>query len=177
MKRALPLALALILAACAGDNGPAETADAGAEATDHEHAPGTPADHDEPAVTLPPTPGSEVHDVEGDHTHTAPHGGAVKTAGSGHLEFVPGDGTFAVYPLDAAEAALPVADIAGAQAVIQPRSGSAQTLSLEPMGDHLMGTLPGGVGAYTAIVTVPVAGESRSARFEVGLDGDFEHAH
>ena len=67
--------------------------------------------------------------------------------------------------------------IAGAQVMLQPQSGEAVTLDLMPMGDHLMATVPAGVTAYTAIVTVPVGGEARSAQFEVGLDGDTDHAH
>lgn len=112
-----------------------------------------------------------------DHAHEAPHGGTVKTAGAGHLELVLDGQTLTVYALDGGEASLPVAGIAGAQAIVQPASGSAQTVALEPVDDHLTGTVPAGVTAYTAIVTVPVAGETRSARFEVGLDGDLDHAH
>lgn len=112
-----------------------------------------------------------------DHAHEAPHGGTVKTAGAGHLELVVDGQDLKVYALDGEEAVLPVAGIAGAQAIVQPASGSAQTVALEPMDDHLHGTLPEGITVYTAVVTVPVAGETRSARFEVGLDGDTDHAH
>lgn len=112
-----------------------------------------------------------------DHAHEAPHGGTVKTAGGGHLELVVDGQDLKVYPLDGDEGALPVAGIAGAQAIVQPEGGSAQTVALAVMDDHLHGTLPAGVTAYTALVTVPVTGETRSARFEVGLDGDLDHAH
>ncbi|HEX8385461.1 MAG TPA: hypothetical protein VF576_04715 [Rubricoccaceae bacterium] len=117
------------------------------------------------------------HAEDGGHDHGSPHGGTVKEAGAGHLELVVDGRDLKVYPLDGGDGPLPVADIAGAQALVQPEGGSAQTVALAPMDDHLHGTLPEGVTAYTAVVTVPVAGETRSARFEVGLDGDFDHAH
>lgn len=120
---------------------------------------------------------SEDHAEGGGHDHGSPHGGTVKTAGSGHLELVVDGRDLKVYPLDGNDAALPVAGIAGAQALVQPEGGSALTVPLAPMDDHLHGTLPEGATVYTAVVTVPVAGETRSARFEVGLDGDLYHAH
>ena len=61
--------------------------------------------------------------------------------------------------------------------IVQPQTGEAVTLPLSAMGDHLMATLPEGVTSFTAIVTVPVAGETRTAQFEVGLDGHTDHAH
>ena len=111
------------------------------------------------------------------HDHGSPHGGTVKPAGAGHLELVVDGRDLKVYPLDAAEAALPVAGIAGAQALVQPDGGASLTGPLAPMGDHLHGAIPASVTVYTSVVTVPVAGETRSARFEVGLDGDLDHAH
>ncbi len=158
MTRTLLFALPLLaLAAC--QDAPADAA--GAEAAGAETS------------AAPPAAASEGDD----HGHDAPHGGTVKTAGGGHLELVVDGRELKVYPLDGEEAGLPVTAIAGAQTIVQPQSGSAQTVALAPMGDHLMGTVPAGVTAYTAIVTVPVAGETRSARFEVGLDGDTDHAH
>jgi hypothetical protein len=171
---ALALGVVLIpltLAACSGDDA--------SEAGPSSAAPvESPVPTDAPPVAPPPeTPGQAAHAEGEDHAHSAPHGGTVKEAGSGHLEAVVSGSNLLVYPLDASEALLPVDGITGAQAVIQPQNGSAQTVPLEPMGDHLMATLPEGVRAYTAIVTVPVAGEARSARFEVGLDGDLDHTH
>ena len=142
----------------------------------------TPAD----AAPAPATSPDAVADLAAEHTqgahveahdHGSPHGGTVKAAGAGHLELVVDGRDLKVYPLDAAEAALPVAGIAGAQAFLQPEGGAALTVALAPMGDHLHGMLPEGATVYTAVVTVPVAGETRSARFEVGLDGDLDHAH
>ncbi len=129
----------------------------------------------EPAVSEASAPAE--HAATGGHDHGSPHGGTVKPAGGGHLELVVDDGAIKVYPLDGAEGPLPVAGIAGAQALLQPEGGAALTVPLAPMGDHLHGTLPEGATVYTAVVTVPVAGETRSARFEVGRDGDLDHAH
>ena len=127
------------------------------------------------APAAPPATPTAGATAEGeDHAHAAPHGGTVKTAGAGHLELVVDGRNLKVYPLDGSEAALSVAGITGAQVIVQPQSGEAATMTLAPMGDHLMATLPEGVTAFTAIVTVPVAGETRTAQFEYGLDG---HAH
>ena len=160
--RFLLLAVSMtVLAACQSAETDAEPAAAGSDqaAIDDAAAEHTQGAHDE------------------EHDHGSPHGGTVKTAGAGHLELVVDGQDFKVYPLDAAEAALPVAGIAGAQVLLQPDGGAALTVPLAPMGDHLHGTLPAGATVYTAVVTVPVAGETRSARFEVGLDGDLDHAH
>lgn len=166
---ALSLALPLALAACAGDNDPAEIPTPPADQA--------PASGANPVTTPPETPEAADHATGGEHAHGSPHGGTVKTAGSGHLELVISGSNLLVYPLDANEAALPVEGITGAQIILQPQGGRTQPIGLTPMGDHLMATVPEGVGAYTAVVSVPVAGEARSARFEVGLDGDFDHAH
>ena len=176
------LAAPLTLTACVGDDGPAETVVSGgtdAETAAHNATPGHNADgtHVEDAgaaVAAEHTQGAHVEE----HDHGSPHGGTVKPAGNGgHLELVVDGQNIKVYPLDGEENGLPVAGITGAQAIVQVEGGSATTVALAPMDDHLHGTLPAGATAYTAIVTVPVAGETRSARFEVGLDGDTDHAH
>lgn len=167
------LAAPLPLTACAGDDAPAETASAGESGP----AAGTEdASADRAATGAVAAEHSQGARVE-EHDHGSPHGGTVKTAGAGHLEFVVDGGAIKIYPLDAAEAPVPVAGITGAQAIVQVEGGSATTVPLAPMDDHLHGALPEGATVYTAIVTVPVGGEARSARFEVGLDGDLEHAH
>ena len=158
---------AITLAACQGTElpGPGET---GQTPTDSSTSTAAVAD-----LAAEHTQGAHVEA----HDHGSPHGGTVKAAGAGHLELVVDGRDLKVYPLDAAEAALPVAGIAGAQAFLQPEDGAALTVALAPMGDHLHGMIPEGATVYTAVVTVPVAGETRSARFEVGLDGDLDHAH
>jgi hypothetical protein len=171
--RLLPLVIALAtfslaLTACRGNENEAEAPD---PATIE-----SPVPAGSPVAPPPETPEAAEHVAGGQHAHGAPHGGTVKEAGSGHLEAVVMGRNLLIYVLDANEADVPVEGIAGAQVVIQQQSGSVQTVALEPMADHLMATVPAGVRAYTAIVTVPFAGEDRSARFEVGLDGDFEHA-
>jgi hypothetical protein len=167
MNRLLPLVLlaagALTFAACGG-----ASEDAPAEDTATE-APGA-------GTAAAPAPGDSAATGD-DHAHGSPHGGTVKTAGGGHLELVVQGSNLLIYPLDGAENPLPVRGITGAQVLVQPQSGEAVTLDLAPMGDHLMATLPAGVTAYTAIVTVPVAGETRSAQFDVGLDGHTDHSH
>lgn len=164
--RTLLLALPLLaLAACQGAEFP-KPSEIGQTPSAPSTEASTPAEH-----------ADGDHAEGGGHAHEAPHGGTVKTAGGGHLELVVDGRDLKVYPLDGAETALPVAGIAGAQALVQPEGGSALTIALAPMDDHLHGTLPEGATVYTAVVTVPVAGEPRSARFEVGLDGDTDHAH
>lgn len=113
-----------------------------------------------------------------DHDHGSRNGGTVKTAGGGHLELVTEHTGFKVYVLDGSEKMLPVDGITGAEAIVQPDSGGeAATVPLTVMGDHLHGRLPEGTLAYTAIVSVPVAGETRTAQFTVGLDSHGTHAH
>ena len=64
---------------------------------------------------------------------------------------------------------------------VQSQDGSEVQFLVRSRFEHpitaALATLPEGVTAFTAIVTVPVAGETRSAQFEVGLDGDTDHAH
>ena len=144
----------------------------GAETAGTSEAAGT-GDAAMDAVAAEHTQGAHVEE----HDHGSPHGGTVKAAGAGHLELVIDGADLKVYPLDGDEAALPVAGIAGAQVLLQPEGGAALTVPIAPTGDHLHGMLPEGATVYTAVVTVPVAGETRSARFEVGLDGDLDHAH
>lgn len=122
------------------------------------------------------------HVMDEDHTDDAhmddsPHGGTVKEAGDGHLELVVAGSALMVYPLDDMAEPIPVAAIQGARVVLHPQTGSEQTLPLEVMGDHLMATVPAGMTAYSADVSVPVADETRRAHFDVGLDGDSDHAH
>jgi hypothetical protein len=167
MKHLLTFALlatgALTLTACGGSSSDAPAESAATE------APGA-------GTAAAPAPGDSAA-TSGDHAHGSPHGGTVRTAGAGHLELVVQGSNLLVYPLDGAENPLPVRGITGAQVLVQPQSGDAVTLDLAPMGDHLMATLPAGVTAYTAIVTVPVGGEARSAQFDVGLDGHTDHGH
>lgn len=163
MKHPLTLTLlaasALGLAACGGDEPAAPPAST-------------------PAAEAAPAPSETAPAVEGeDHAHAAPHGGTVKTAGAGHLELVTEHTAFRLYVLDGAEKPLPVAGITGAEALVQVEGGDAVTVPLMPMGDHLHATLPAGTMAYTTVVTVPVAGEVRTAQFTVGLDSHTDHAH
>lgn len=141
----------------------------------------TPAAEQAPAApTAPAAPSSSEtasHDGD-DHAHGSPNGGTVKTAGAGHLELVTEHTGFRLYVLDGSEKTLPVAGITGAEAIVQPEGGGeTATIPLTVMNDHLHGTLPVGTMAYTAIVSVPVAGETRTAQFSVGLDSHSTHAH
>lgn len=129
------------------------------------------------SITPPDTAASDADHAGEDHTHGSPHGGTVKTAGSGHLELVTEHTAFKLYVLDGNEQTLPVAGIEGAQAIVQIDGGGSETVPLTPMDDHLHASLPPTAAAYTAVVSVPVSGETRSARFEVGLDSHTQHAH
>lgn len=155
------LATSLALAACQPK---AETAP----------APETPA----PAAVDTAAAPSAAPAAGDDHAHGSPNGGTVKTAGGGHLELVTEHTGFKIYVLDGSEKMLPVESIAGAEAIVQPDGGGEPTtVPLTVMGDHLHGVLPEGTFAYTAIVSVPVAGETRTAQFTVGLDSHATHAH
>ncbi len=138
-----------------------------------EQAPVAPSAPAAPSASATP----ESHD-DGDHAHGSPNGGTVKTAGAGHLELVTEHTGFRLYVLDGSEKTLPVAGITGAEAIVQPEGGGeATTIPLAVMNDHLHAALPVGTMAYTAIVSVPVAGETRTAQFSVGLDSHTTHAH
>lgn len=136
----------------------------------------TPAPVAEPSAAPAPTAPAPAAGGD-DHEHASPHGGTVKTAGGGHLELVTEHTGFKVYVLDENEKPLPVQSLSGAQAIVQPDGGAATTIPLTPMDDHLHGVLPEGTLSYTAAVSVPVAGETRSAQFTVGLDSHTTHAH
>lgn len=114
-------------------------------------------------------------DMEDDHAHAAPHGGMVESAGSGHMEMVLSDGNLFIYPFDAAEQPLSVEGITDATAIIQAEGETEQTITLTPMGDHLMGTLPGGANHFTAHVSMPVEGETWTAHFSVEMNGESDH--
>lgn len=139
-----------------------------------------PASEEAPTASASPAPPpaeTASHD-DGDHAHGSPNGGTVKTAGAGHLELVTEHTAFRLYVLDGNEKMLPVAGITGAEAIIQPEGGGeTTTIPLAVMNDHLHAALPVGTMAYTAIVSVPVAGETRTAQFSVGLDSHSTHAH
>ena len=157
------IATASLLAACQDAEAPADAVVVPADA---------PLETSTPATA----PAGDNADGE-DHAHGSPHGGTVKTAGAGHLELVTEHTAFRLYVLDGNEQTLPVAGIEGAQAVVQIEGGGTETVPLTPMDDHLHATLSPTAAAYTAVVSVPVAGETRSARFVVGLDSHTQHAH
>jgi hypothetical protein len=102
-----------------------------------------------------------------DHAHKAPHGGDVKTVGSGHLEALVRDGNLVVYVLDAGE-----------KTVVPPKEAKASllagkakaALALRSEADALVAPLPAGVtGKATVIVTVTLDGKPQSARFSLEI--------
>ena len=117
----------------------------------------------------------EMEMQDDDHAHAAPHGGMVESAGSGHMEMVLSDGNLFIYPFDATEQPLSVEGITDATAIIQAEGEAEQTITLTPMGDHLMGTLPGGANHFTAHVSMPVEGETWTAHFSVEMNGESDH--
>ncbi len=112
---------------------------------------------------------------EDDHAHAAPHGGMVESAGNGHMEMVLSDGNLFIYPFDAAEEPLSVEGITDATAVIQAEGEAEQTITLTPMGDHLMGSLYGDANHFTAHVSMPVEGVTWTAHFSVEMNGESDH--
>ncbi len=155
---ALTLALPVALAACTSGDAPEAPA-------------ALPVQSSMDAGRAAPSP------PDADHVEVAPHGGTVAEAGEGHLELVVDGASLLVYPLDDRAEPISADGIRDATAVLHPVDGAVQTLPLVLTGDHLQVTVPDGMTAFSADVTVPMAGETREAHFEVGLDGDFDHAH
>jgi hypothetical protein len=142
----------------------------GPAVTPHAHE----ADGSHPAPAPAATPAAP-HADDG-HAHAAPHGGVVKAVGARHVEavFMPGGVLF--YLSDTAGAALPVEGFAGSVVVKGP--AGVETVTLQPMGDHLHAVAklehaqPAGV-----VLTLTHEGRAESATFEVAAVGLAEHDH
>lgn len=125
--------------------------------------------------------GGDSHATSGEHAHTAPHGGLIKTTSAGHLELVAdASGKFQVWLLDAQLAPRPVA---GATVKIKVAAKDYADVVAAAQGDHFEGqgaAIPGEHRA--AIVTAIIDGKTETARFELhlepvrsGADGDSGH--
>ncbi len=130
-------------------------------------------------------PGAEPasHDhaaAGGEHAHTAPHGGLVKTTSGGHIELVAdASGKYQVWLLDGQ---LAPRSVDGATVKIKVAAKGYADVVAAAAGDHFEGTgaaIPGEHPA--AIVTATVGGKTETARFELHLEsseaeGDLGHA-
>ena len=153
MRFFLPL---LALAACSGEQATAPAPAQAAAQTSH----------------AAPAAGGAA----GDHAHTSPHGGIVKTVGERHVEalFLPGGVMF--YLSDAAEQALPIEGFSGT-AVVKGAAG-VETVTLAPMGDHLHAAAKLGHGEPASVVlTLNYGNKAESVSFEVPSVGLAEHDH
>lgn len=112
----------------------------------------------------------------GDHKHSSPHGGVVKTAGNYHLELAQKNGALTVYLLDANEKPMSVAG-AMATALLQTPDGTVTTVKLPATGTQQFGATldkPNAARAKSfrkAIVNVAVKGQSASASFDLTAPG------
>ncbi len=103
----------------------------------------------------------------GEHKHSSPHGGTVKSAGNYHLELLQKDGGLTVYLLDAAEKPMAVAG-ASATALLQTADGKVTTLKLAPTGPQQFSVIPDKTKSFRkAIVNVSVKGQTASASFDL----------
>ncbi len=129
-------------------------------------SPGAHTAHATPAPAGHPDP----HARGEDHAHGSPHGGVVAVAGSYHIEAVASKVGMLVYLLDGDEKALPISDVKGS-VLLSTKDGKPPTEApLEAMGNHLH-AMVSFAGAWTAVVTLHVAGETLTARFEGGPTG------
>jgi hypothetical protein len=129
-----------------------------------------------PRAAEAPAPAPASHEAT-PHTHTAPHGGDVKTAGSVHLEakFMP-DGVL-VWVSDKDEKPLDTSAFAGATAVVKGE-GAPQSVTMTPMGEHLHAQVPLENGKpASAVVTLVVDGKPESVSFSTTAVGMAEHEH
>lgn len=135
-----------------------------------------PAPSPAPVAAPPTATGSAQHDAT-PHTHTAPHGGDVKSVGSVHLEakFMP-EGVL-VWVTDKDEKPLDTSAFAGATAIVKG-TGAPESMTFTPMGEHLhaVATLEHGAPA-TAVVTITVDGKAESVQFSTPAVGMAEHEH
>jgi len=103
-----------------------------------------------------------------DHKHGSPHGGDVKSAGTGfHMEAVVKDGMVMVYLLDGSEKTMSIAG-ATATATIQTADGKISKETLKTMGkDGFMYILDKTKKYNKAIVTIKTSGKTASASFDL----------
>lgn len=122
-----------------------------------------------PSASAAPS-ASSSNDWPQDHAHTAPHGGLVHTAGSGHLEITLAiDGTVTVWLLDGS--AKP-ASAKGAQgtADLESTAGVDTTLTYDAKKDALIGHVQKVDQGLAAVLVVEVTtsdGKKLSSRFDV----------
>jgi hypothetical protein len=124
----------------------------------------------------PATPAPSGPHADDGHAHAAPHGGVVKSVGGRHVEavFMPGGVLF--YLSSPEGGALPVDGFAGSVVVKGP--GGVETVTLQPMGDHLHAVVTLQHGQPAGVVlTLTHEGRAESATFEVAAVGLAEHDH
>ena len=117
--------------------------------------------------------------AQADHKHGSPHGGVVKSAGTGfHIETVIKGQMVMVYLLDGSEKTMSITG-ATATATIQTADGKISTATLKKMGkDAFMYTLNKATKYNKAIVTIKSGGKTASASFDLNKKvGSEEHKH
>ena len=102
------------------------------------------------------------------HSHKAPHGGTVRTAGAYHIELVQHPDEVHVYLLDRKEAPVATGGTTGAVTILTT-TNKTSTVALTATDDHFVAALPAGATVRTAIVSLKSNGKSLGARF-VNLD-------
>ena len=117
--------------------------------------------------------------AQADHKHGSPHGGVVKSAGTGfHIETVIKGQMVMVYLLDGTEKPMSIAG-ATATATIQTTDGKISKETLKKMGkDAFIYTLNKATKYNKAIVTIKTGGKTASASFDLNKKvGTEEHKH
>jgi hypothetical protein len=99
------------------------------------------------------------------HTHQAPHGGTVKSAGDYHIELVEESGKFRVYLLDSRERAIRLKGITG-MAIFRNGDVTTGTQRLTPVGDSHFEIPLKGQPFSAIIINFKVNGQSVIAKFD-----------
>ena len=98
------------------------------------------------------------------HSHKAPHGGTVRTAGAFHIELVQQPGEVHVYLLDGKEAPVATEGTTGSVTMLTT-TNKTSTAALTANDGHFVAALPAGATVRTAIVSLKSNGKSLGARF------------
>lgn len=111
-----------------------------------------------------------------DHKHGSPHGGEVKTAGTGfHMEAVIRGGNLSVYLLDGNERPMSIAG-ASSTAMIQTADGKIIRIILKAEGkENFVYKLSPAIKYNKVIVTIKTGGKTASAAFDLNKKADSKH--
>ncbi len=103
-----------------------------------------------------------------EHKHRSPHGGEVKTTGTGfHMEVTVKKGMMMIYLLDSTQKSLSIA-MATASATIETAEGKVNTFILQPHNkEAFIYNLDKGIKYDNAVVTIKLDGKVATASFDL----------